>query len=76
MKLVQELSLQHLTNIVWAFASLHWTVPGLMPALVAGALPRSVFLALLWLKTVPPPLLLLWLKTVPLLLLLLGLGAV
>lgn len=31
-----ELSLQHVTNIIWAYASLKWSTPGLMTALVAG----------------------------------------
>lgn len=34
--MLPELSLHHVTNLVWAFASLKWATPTLMPALVAG----------------------------------------
>lgn len=32
-----ELSLQHVTNIIWAYSSLKWSTPSLMTVLVAGA---------------------------------------
>ena len=34
--MVHDLSLQHCTNIIWAYASISWSTPTLMPALVAG----------------------------------------
>lgn len=34
-----DLSLQHLTNIIWSFASIKWTTPDLMPKLIAGEAP-------------------------------------
>ena len=34
--MVHDLSLQHCTNIIWAYASISWSTPTLMPTLVAG----------------------------------------
>ena len=38
---MQELSLQHITNILWTFASFQHDVPGLLPALTEQTLQRT-----------------------------------